>query len=74
MAFFNFYQAIYSLSAISLASLKLIAVVVFDISSFLGQNLQRTITKKMIFLLSPGNLLLILYKLSKFEAHSCNGF
>ena len=30
---------------------------------------------KMIFFnFSPGNLSLILYKLSKFEAPSCNGF
>ena len=50
---------------------------VFDISSLLLQNLQRAITKrnKMIyFYFSPGNLLLVLYKLSKCEAPSCNGF
>ena len=37
---------------------------------------ERVITKKMIFFFkfSPGNLLFILYKLSKFEAPSCNGF
>ena len=37
-------------------------------------NLQRAITKKNImifFLFSPGNLLIISYKLSKFEAPSC---
>ena len=28
----------------------------------------------MIFLLSPGNLLIILYKLTKFEAPSCYSF
>ena len=51
---------------------------VFDILSFLWQNLQRAITQKnkmffFFFKFSPGNLLLILYKLSKFEAPSCNG-
>ena len=50
---------------------------VFELSSFLCPNLQRAITKKnkiFFFLFSPGNLLIILYKLTKFEAPSCYGF
>ena len=44
--FLNFHKSIYSLSSISLASLKLLTVMVFEISSFLCPNLQRAITKK----------------------------
>ena len=51
------------------------------ITSFLQRaitkKMQRTITRKNKFLFlkfSPGNLLLILYQLSKFEAPSCNDF
>ena len=35
-------------------------------------NIQRAISRKKKFLFSPGNLLIILYQLSKFEAPSCN--
>ena len=37
------------------------------------QNLQRAITQQKIKF-PPGYLLIIIYKLSKFEAPSCNGF
>ena len=49
---------------------------VFDISSFLWQNLQRAITKKIkwFFFNLPGNLLSIFWKLSKFVAPNCDGF
>ena len=52
----------------------LLAVTVIEISSFLCPNLQRAITKKkkdFFFNFSPGNLPIILYKLTKFEAPSC---
>ena len=49
---------------------------VFEISCFLCPNLQRALTKKKysFLLFSPGHLLIINYKLSKFEAHSCYNF
>ena len=46
--FLNFHQNIYSLSSITCPSLKLIAVIVFEISNFLCPNLQRAITQKII--------------------------
>ena len=46
LLFFNFHQVIYSLSSISCPSLKLLAVMVFKISSFPCPNLQSTITQK----------------------------
>ena len=67
------HQVIYSLFSISCPSLKVLAVLVFKISSFLCQNLQRAITFKkstFFFKFSPGNLLIILYQLTKFEAPS----
>ena len=48
--FLNFHQVIYSLPSISCPTLELLALMDFEISSFLFQNLQRAITqKKMIF-------------------------
>ena len=44
--FGKFHQVIYLLSSISCLSLKLLAVIVFVISSSLYPNLQRAITKK----------------------------
>ena len=43
------------------------------ITSFQCQNLQMAITQKKITFsnFSPGNLLIILNDLAKFEAHSC---
>ena len=55
-------RGIYSLSSISRPSLKLLAVIVFEISNFLCPNLQRAITeKKNFFKSSPGYLLIMLY-------------
>ena len=72
---FNFHQVIYSIPSISCPTLELLAVTVFDESSFLLPNLQRAITKKMLlFLFSQSSLLIILYKLTKFKAPSCNGY
>ena len=74
--FINFQQVIYSLPSTSCPTSELLAVKVFEISSFLCQNLQRAITQKnkRYFLFSPSSLLIIVYKLTKFEAPSCNGF
>ena len=44
--FLNFHQVIYSLTSISCSTLVLLAGRVFEISSFLCQNLQRAITQK----------------------------
>ena len=46
--FIDFHQVIYSLPSISCPTLELLAVTVFEISSFLCQNLQRAITQKKI--------------------------
>ena len=49
------------------------------VGSFRCPNLQRALTKKAkgdnkkIIKFSPGNLIITLYQLSKFEAPSCNG-
>ena len=43
---FNFHQVIYSLPSISCPTLELLAVTVFEISSFLCQNLQRATAQK----------------------------
>ena len=74
--FLNFQQVIYSISSISCPSLKLLAVIVFEIPSFLCPNFQRAITKNnnFFFKFSPGYLLIILYLLTKFEAPSCYTF
>ena len=75
--FLNFHQVIYSLPSISYPTLKLLAVTVFKRSSFLCQNLQRAITQKLndiFFIFSPSGIIIILYKLTKFEAPSCNAF
>ena len=46
--FINFHQLIYLLSSISCLDLELLAVTVFEISSFFYvKNLQRAITKKI---------------------------
>ena len=70
--FFKFHKVIYSLPSINCPTFELLVVTVFDISSFLCQNLQRAITH--YFLFSPSSLLINLYKLTKFEDPSCNGF
>ena len=47
------------------------------ITNFQSPNLQREIIKKntiIFFKFAPGNLLVILYQLTKFEAPSCNTF
>ena len=71
--FIYFHQLIYSLPSISCPDLELLAVTIFEISCFLCPKLQRAITQKnyMIFLFLPGNLLIIFYRLTKFEAPSC---
>ena len=69
---FNFHQVINFLSSTSGASLKLLAVMVFEISCFLFAK--GNISKKYFFLFSPIDLLIISYKLSKFEAPSCYSF
>ena len=70
----NFHKVIYSLSSISCPRLKLLTVIVVEKPNFLCANFQRTIThKKLItfFNFSPGNLLIIFYQLTKFEAPTC---
>ena len=50
--FIDFHKVIYSLPSISCQTLELLAVTVYEISSFLCQSSQRAITKKkMIFFL-----------------------
>ena len=66
----TFTKLIYLLPSISCPTLELLAVMVFEISSFLCQNLQRAITQKMIFFNFHHSLLIILYNLTKFEAPS----
>ena len=44
--FINFHQVIYSLPSISCPDLMLLAITVFEISSFLCPNLQRAISNK----------------------------
>ena len=46
--FLNFHQIIYSLSTITWSSLKLMAVILFEISNFLCPNVQRAITQNKI--------------------------
>ena len=62
----NFHQLIYSLLSISCPSLKLLAVIDFEISSFLCPNVQRAITKNTFSLNFHQVILLII--LLKFEA------
>ena len=50
IVFKNFQQVVYSFSAFRCLSLKLLAVIVFEISSFLCLNFHRAITKKKSFL------------------------
>ena len=57
---FNLHQVVYSLSSISWPSLKLLAVTLFEISSFLCQSLQRAITKNWFFF----NFQRVVYSLS----------
>ena len=67
--FLNFHHVIYSLSSSSCPSLKLPAVILFEISSFFVQIFKRTITqqeKKNFFRFSPGSQLIILYLLTNF--------
>ena len=61
---------------ISYQKLEFLALIVFEISSFLHPNLQRAITLNMILgLVSPDNLVLIIvFQLIKFEAPSCDNF
>ena len=75
--FFNFHQVIHSLPSISCPILELLAVTVFEISYFLlkfakGNNSIKL--KWFFFNFSPRCLLVMLYKLTKLEAPSCNGF
>ena len=75
--FLHFHQVIYLLYSISCLSLKLLAVLFLEISSFLCPHYQKAITKKKKTFsknLSPGNLLIILYLLTKFEAPNCYTF
>ena len=61
----------------SCPTLELLAATVFEISSCLCHNLQKAKIRnnKMIFFsFIPSSLLVILYKLTKFEAPSCNSF
>ena len=44
--FIDFHKVIYSLPSISCQTLELLAVTVYEISSFLCQSSQRAITKK----------------------------
>ena len=47
--FLNFHQVVYLFSSISCLGLKLLAVIVFEILSFLSPNFQRAITKNNFF-------------------------
>ena len=67
----NFF-VIFTLSSISYPRLKLLAVIVFEVSKFEKGNdkKKKTFFKKF----SPDNLLIILFRLTKFEAPSCDSF
>ena len=77
--FLYFYQVIYSLLSISRLSLKLLAIIVFEISWLQvfnakickGQYFEKI---HFYFELSPGYELIIFYQLTKFEATCCNSF
>ena len=56
-----------------LSQFEALAIIVFEIPRFLCPNFQRGITKKKLKF-SPGNLLIILYLLAKFEAPSSYTF
>ena len=62
--FLNFHQVIYSLPSISCPVLELLAVAVFEISSFLCQNVQRAITQKKSFFLNFQEVVYLLSSIS----------
>ena len=73
--FIYFHQLLYKLPSITRPDLELLAVL--EISSFQCQKFAKGNNSKNIYIFfewSPSILLIILYKLTKFEAPSCNVF
>ena len=75
--FLDCHQVIYSSSSISLQSLKLLNIILLEISRL--QIICRDDSKKksvffFLLLFPPGDLLIILYQVTKFETHTYSTF